>query len=390
LVESLRRAKYDGSGLERGEILEMQANLMLETARQTPGYYLWEVPEKPVTIYLRYEVIDRLLFEVMRGFGAVPRRGAEVGGILIGSVELEERTAVKIEDFEAVPTEYGRGPSYLLSANDTREFEAALSRWARGPEKNLHAVGFYRSHTRDGLGLTDEDLTLYAKYFPHAADIALLIKPFATRVSRAGFFFREGNEIKSDSSYQEFPFLRSELGGPPPDVDRAVIAGPGETRPGAGELAKRETSGPEAGAEPLQPVRRKANLWIPLAFIFFIAGILLGFRSGVHSRPPEGASTTPDQAYAIDLLITKQGENLHVKWNRQVPIISKAQKGHLSIEDGEYRRDVDLDRAQLLTGSVIYRHLSPQVRFKLEIFANDRVSLSETQEFRAAPNGAKR
>jgi len=41
--------------------------------------YLWEVPEKPISVHLHYDVIDRMSPEVMRGLGALKRRGAEVG-----------------------------------------------------------------------------------------------------------------------------------------------------------------------------------------------------------------------------------------------------------------------------------------------------------------------
>ena len=58
----------------------------METRTQDPaGYYVWEVPGQPVIVHLRLDVVDRLAAEVMRGFGAVPKRGAEVGGVLIGT-----------------------------------------------------------------------------------------------------------------------------------------------------------------------------------------------------------------------------------------------------------------------------------------------------------------
>src|SRR5437016_3398515 len=46
-------------------------------------YYVWEVPEK-LTIQLYFDVIDHMYPDIMRGLGALRRRGAEVGGILLG------------------------------------------------------------------------------------------------------------------------------------------------------------------------------------------------------------------------------------------------------------------------------------------------------------------
>jgi hypothetical protein len=59
---------------------------MATRTQPPPGYYVWEVPGKPVAVHLHLDVLDRIASEVMRGFGAVPKRGAEVGGLLIGIV----------------------------------------------------------------------------------------------------------------------------------------------------------------------------------------------------------------------------------------------------------------------------------------------------------------
>src|SRR5690348_16897933 len=88
---------------------------MEPTIQAAPGYYVWQAPGVPVTIHLRLDVVDRLNTDIMRGFGLVPKRGAEVGGVLVGTVESGKNTIVRIEDFEPVPCRYARGPSYLLT-----------------------------------------------------------------------------------------------------------------------------------------------------------------------------------------------------------------------------------------------------------------------------------
>jgi len=91
-----------------------------------PGYYVWAVPGNPVAVHLRLDVVDRLGAEFLRGLGAVPKRGAEVGGVLLGSIEpglVKDTSIVRIEDFEPVPCSYVRGPSYLLSEEDRKLFD---------------------------------------------------------------------------------------------------------------------------------------------------------------------------------------------------------------------------------------------------------------------------
>ena len=145
------------------------------------GYYVWELPGKPVVVHLNLAIIDRLAAEVMRGFGLVPKRGAEVGGLLLGSFEEGAQTIVRVDDFEGIACDYKRGPSYLLSDGDGAAFEEACAR-------STSAVGYFRSHTREGLSLGLEDVALMEQFFPSSSHIALLVKPFATKVSIASFF----------------------------------------------------------------------------------------------------------------------------------------------------------------------------------------------------------
>src|SRR5690242_5734875 len=114
----------------------------MEPATQGVPYYVWEIPGQSVVVHVRIEVVDRIGADIMRGFGAVPKRGAEVGGVLVGTIEPGKVSIVRIEDFEAVPCSYTRGPSYLLTEEERAQFDEVCQR--------LKPVGYYRSHTRDG------------------------------------------------------------------------------------------------------------------------------------------------------------------------------------------------------------------------------------------------
>src|SRR5436309_14897822 len=96
-------------------------------------FYVWEVPGKPIAIRLHFDVIDRMSPEVLRGLGALKRRGAEVGGLLLGRAEPGVIQKVSIQDFEPVPTEYLTGPSYNLSPKDLVGFEEAIARRPEDP-----------------------------------------------------------------------------------------------------------------------------------------------------------------------------------------------------------------------------------------------------------------
>jgi len=332
------------------------------------------VPGKSVSIHLSLEVVDRLLQDSMRGFGAVPKRGAEVGGVLLGSVESTDGPRVRVEDYELVPIEYKRGPSYLLSDTDLETFAEVMERLRSRTE--LVPVGFFRSQTRDAAGLTTEDLELLARFLPAPEAIVLLIKPYATRVSTAGFYFQENGRYQDGPPLVEFPLRRRDLApddpGAAPDREEPRVARPFPP-------TRRSDSGPSpplvVPAE-VQPPRPRW-IWFPLSFIFLLLGVLLGFQAASTMRP----NAPGGDPYSLSLNAEKSGDNLHIKWDRQAPAIRTALKGVLSIEDGAFSKTVDLDPGQLQTGSVVYHHNSTHVRFRLEVYPKDRDSLAETHEW---------
>ncbi len=333
------------------------------------GAYLWEVPGKPIAIQIDFSVVDRLSQEVMRGFGTAPRRGMECGGVLLGSVEVRERTLVRIADLEPVACQHARGPAYSLSEAESARFAETIQQWRPMPGRQLYAVGYFRSHMREGLGLSEEDLALFNRWFPGLSDVALLVKPFATRSSVGAFFFRENGSLRSESSYQEFPFRRRELGGEAPET----VSAPATT-----ESAPPVTPpAPRAAAERGSLMRRAGNwILVPLSFIFLLLGVVLGFQValGVRSNVP-GTKTDP---YSLGLSATPSADSLHVNWDRNAPAIEQAQRGILWIQDGPHQKSVNLDVVQLQNGSVIYRRATGEVSFRLEIFARERITLSES------------
>jgi hypothetical protein len=368
----------------------------METSTQgAPGYYVWEIAGKSVVVHLHLEVIDRLLSEVMRGFGAVPKRGAEVGGVLIGTIETGNPCIVRIEDFEVVECDYRRGPSYLFTDEDSGAFDEACERWQPDESRPAYAIGYFRSQTRDGFMLSAEDIEIMDRNFPSPYQIALLVKPYGTKVSTGGFFFREDGVFQQTTPL-EFPFRRRELAGEEPPPRRSMTAGrPRMRRPRTlvPSITSREPDEDYAGSEPMPSVGsayavtapaqsrlRKGWVWLPLSFIFLLLGVLLGFQAALNINPR--TSTSAAQDFELGLSISKSDENLSIKWDRQSPAIRTAQTGVLEIEDGKYTNSVDLDAAQLQNGNIIYRNSSKAVTFRLTVYPKSKVSVSETMEWR--------
>jgi hypothetical protein len=330
-----------------------------------PGYYVWAVPGKPVAVHLRLDVVDRMAAEFLRGLGAVPKRGVEVGGVLLGAIEPGSSgspSVVRVDDFEPIPCSYVRGPSYLLTEDDRAIFDDVCKR--RNP------VGYYRSHTREGLTLGQEDRDLLDRNFLQPDQIALLVKPFADQPGVAGIFVREDGVYPGTTPLQ-FPFRRWEMTGEEPP------APPGPVVPEAPKTESAPPIEPVPAKESPLPTRPKSRtgIWMVAAFVFLLLGVLLGYEASRITAPRRASD------FAMSLAVARDGDNLMVRWNRESPAVRSASSGSLEIDDGGVVKRMELDRANLSGGSFIYRNMSQKVRFRLVVYLDVGVSVVEELEW---------
>jgi hypothetical protein len=381
-------------------------------------FYHWLPAEKPFSVQVNFDAIDRIHVEVMRGFGAVRRRGAEVGGLLLGTIIPGHEPIVTIYDFEAVPCEYAMGPSYLLSENDLQKFQQLLDYWSPSAGRDMYAVGFFRSHTREGLEAAPEDLKLFEEHFSDPASVLLLVKPFASKSSIGGFLFREDGEIRSTTPYLEFPFRSRDLGaktsGLPPALQRqpdfhsepqiaqntieqttpvpanhhrhdpeppprSVAPDHRETNPIPTVVARPDRGPMFADFHPTPSRWRSKAGWILFSVALIVFGSVVGYQ---YADGKSGSVSSAADPYALNLTATRADENVVVKWDRTSLAVRNGWRGLLTITEGEDSKIVQMDVPQLQNGSVLYRHLAPEIRFKLEVFLKEQRSVVETLTFR--------
>ena len=229
--------------------------------------FVCEVPDRQFSIHLAYSVIERLERDVIAAFNALPKRGAEVGGLLLGRVDESPNRSVYIDDFVPVKCEYRRGPSFLLSDADRPGLENAIAR------AGTTVVGFYRSHTRKDFGFDTEDVARFETYFPDSNRVFLLIKPLSISQSTARFFLWEGGEVGGDFSLPEFPFGRRW-------IPEHVTESPAKT-----VALHAEPTEALVVQEPDRPQRRRT--WIPLLACLTVAVTgLVGFETWEAVRRP--------------------------------------------------------------------------------------------------------
>lgn len=164
-------------------------------------------------------------------------RGNEIGGILLGRGAAGYARTVVIEDFELLPSEHLRGASYTLSLKDRRVLGSRLAHL--NPK---HVVGFFRSHTRPGMYLDQDDFTVFSHYFPEASQVFLLVRPSTEGPAMGGFFFWEDGDVNRRSPYRQFPFdcgrlaaggfpIADEPPAPPPSARRLPVPMPNAPLP---------------------------------------------------------------------------------------------------------------------------------------------------------------
>lgn len=214
----------------------------------------WSAAECPYTIEYSTRVLDDIRVAVVDAFFSVPRGGVEIGGILLGS---SSGGKISIQDYRALDCEHAMGPSFTLSARDQAQL-AGLVAAVAGNGNGLRVVGWYHSHTRSDLFLSQADQDIHQRFFPEPWQVALVLKPHTFEPPRCGFFFPETDgAIRGAASYQEFvlePLLRrparSGDARPLPPALRPLRP---ESKPAGPVL----TAAAEAGPEPVPPITRE-------------------------------------------------------------------------------------------------------------------------------------
>ena len=117
----------------------------------------WSVPECPFTIETSARVLDDIRLTVMDAFFSLPRGGAEIGGILLGTFH---NGRLVITDYAALDCEHAYGPSFTLSPPDEERLTRLLAAHANDPG-GARPVGWYHSHTRSEIFLSDADLKIH-------------------------------------------------------------------------------------------------------------------------------------------------------------------------------------------------------------------------------------
>lgn len=215
----------------------------------------WRPPQSPFQIFYSRLVLEQIRLAVVDAYFLVPRGGLEIGGVLLGRNRDRE---IEVLDHEPLDCEHAFGPSFSLSPRDQERLKDLLAKVHHRPG-GLEPVGWYHSHTRGEIYLTQSDLDIHGRYFPQMWQVALVLRPSTSQPVRAGFFFRElGGSIRASASYQEFR-LEPLRGGPAllkTETDVRARQNSGDSRAADPVIA---LPPPESRPQPIERVSRPAQ-----------------------------------------------------------------------------------------------------------------------------------
>ena len=375
----------------------------------------WSVPECPFTIECSARVLDDIRLAVTDAFFSLPRGGAEIGGILLGRFD---HGRLIISDYAALDCEHAYGPSFVLSPPDEARLRDLQSSYANVSE-GIRPVGWYHSHTRSEIFLSDADLAIYHRFFPESWQVALVMKPHTFQPARIGFFFREGDgSVHASASYREetleaLPFRQVPAGPPaalpsnhpPPRSFRPVPVPapvqdslPLEPDPPLADIplddvpldepAAVDLPVPKFAIESASDARR--GMVVGIGIVACLGTLVAAFgvrdmwlpRVLAAIRPvPIVTPPPPAPAPALGLTAIDREGQLQIGWDRSSPAVQRASDALLEITDGPLPVAIQLDAAHLETGSFTYARTTEKVDVKLIVHRKDYPDLREIASF---------
>ena len=359
----------------------------MKEAKAQTALETWTAPEASLSVEYAASILDEINAYALEGLKQLSRSGIAVGGVLFGS---RREKSVRILSWRPIPCEHVKGPALSLSQNDRKGLAQLLQDTQLDPQlTGLHAVGWFVSHTREGVSLNESDREIYSHFFPWSWQIALVLRPFRDRPSVAGFFVRDGEgRVKTDASPREFQIAGS--GAPNPRMPHYPVIAEYEytaEEPPPGEL---ETSAEtvEDDRAPLRPVRSFAQarifsdrrLWIwavPVMLALIVWAVVL-------EKP-----APPPVSPSLGFHLSDADGQLRLEWDQSSNLVEEATRGTLKIRDGAAAPvRVELQTNQLDAGSYAYTRKSADVEVVFTVFPQGGKPVEESARFVGTPVSA--
>ncbi|MDZ7639570.1 MAG: hypothetical protein U5J83_15145 [Bryobacterales bacterium] len=357
--------------------------------------------------------LQRMRLETVEALNALPRRGLEIGGFLLGRVEAapDAPPTVTVLDFVTVEISHQQGPSYQLSGDEIAEFRQRMDAAIEAAGNGAIALGCWRSDTlAQPLALRPEDEAVFRAVYGKGPAIYLLFRPHAFDAFPCQMLVLEDGEIYPSSEFAVS--FRTPASAAQEDSVAPPVAGEGDSQPkiqpsvqADAEASFATLPAPESGSATTdsgkgESPRHRVTLVLPsartaiaaslagIAFLGVMAAILYGpalLRNGKGNpqasaslalptlRPPlqaEPSSAVAElQQETIPLHAHRVADGIRLAWE-DASVAQQATRGSFLIRDGNTETRIRLDTADLKAGSVTYSPRTETIRVEAAFFGD--------------------
>jgi proteasome lid subunit RPN8/RPN11 len=305
-------------------------------------------------------VLQSIRSSVLERFNSTPHGGDEVTGVLFGTRTAEE---VRVTAFCPVADESALSRATALT--EVQRAVTAVIAAAHSHEElvGLEPLGWFRSHPRCDLNLTERDIEIANLLFPQPWQVGLVMRPGNSAATRARFYFREAEGAWTEAcAVREFTLPAAEL---QPGLDAEP-----ETS------LSTDVQEPELPAEMASYLRSAPRKRIVLRHVSFRWPLALvaaaGIAAGIYWYT---------QSQALSLGVSDNGGQLRIVWDRTARPVQNSKAGHLEIVDGGQKLWMELDAEQLRIGNVTCPRRSNDVTVRLVVEPERGVPVEESARF---------
>jgi proteasome lid subunit RPN8/RPN11 len=381
----------------------------------------WNAAASPLTIEYSLVVIEEIRHEVAEGFQKLSRGGIEVGGLLYG---VKEEQTVRIMAIRPMACEHASGPTFRLSERDRAALHEQIRHDAADSRlEDLVCVGWYVSHTRTEITLSESDQEIFSTFFTEPWQVTLVVRPSRGGNMRAGFFVREpGGTLNSSQSYLEFNFPDRMAGSfenrgerrPEPRADRPrsfaarqsaeprsappatdvpvtvpapevrTFPQPASARPPSlfGQPMQAASAAAPTAFDLIEPYPSPTKTTLGKKWLWLVAALIV---IAVLAATGARFLTSDPANETIALSVLEREGQLDIEWNRLAAPISKAVGGKLEISDGPQNRSIPLKPAELALGKFSYKRDTGDIQVRMVVDQPDGKKVQEASRFLGPP-----
>jgi hypothetical protein len=342
---------------------------MIKSARER-AEQIWKGADPTLDVRCGSQAASSIAAAAFENSRRLGRGGLEIGGVLLGRHGPGARF---VTEWVPITCEHSRGPSFRLSERDEQVLTSTLTA-ARAT--GVDVCGFFVSHSRSGLALSDADISLFERFFPDPGQFVLLLKPGLDGTARASVCTRSGSGIAFGPEF----VMNSSLDGDARLEKMGRAAPPRDAKPTSNappaSLSGR-ASGTPAFIDPpnfLAVRPRSGSLrWVIAAIVTMCLGIAAFVTAG-NTRWLEDRDS-------VALRITEEGQQRRIEWDPRSPLILKAEHATAEINDGHQTRSLLLNAERLHLGRVDIPRESEDVEVVFTVHRANQESVQELARF---------